>query len=41
MNQSIGLLLALVGWSVTEVIRYIYYACLLIGSTPYIITYLR
>uniref|UniRef100_A0A1X7UXB0 Very-long-chain (3R)-3-hydroxyacyl-CoA dehydratase n=1 Tax=Amphimedon queenslandica TaxID=400682 RepID=A0A1X7UXB0_AMPQE len=41
MNQSVGMLLAQVGWSITEVIRYIYYACLLMGSKPYAITYLR
>lgn len=38
---SPGLPLALLAWSVTEIIRYGYYAFNLMGSVPYILIYLR
>ncbi|KAL7035823.1 hypothetical protein ACKWTF_008575 [Chironomus riparius] len=38
---SPGVPLALLAWSVTEIIRYGYYAFNLIGAVPYVIVYLR
>ncbi|CRK98938.1 CLUMA_CG011943, isoform A [Clunio marinus] len=38
---SPGLPLALLAWSVTEIIRYSYYAFNLLGSVPHILVYLR
>ncbi|XP_003386469.1 PREDICTED: very-long-chain (3R)-3-hydroxyacyl-CoA dehydratase 2-like [Amphimedon queenslandica] len=41
LEQFIWPLVVLLVWSISEVSRYIYYACMLIGSTPYFIIYLR
>ncbi|XP_063223929.1 very-long-chain (3R)-3-hydroxyacyl-CoA dehydratase 2 [Bacillus rossius redtenbacheri] len=38
---SPGLPLALVAWSVTEIIRYLYYACNLLGMQPYLLVWCR
>ncbi|CAO1412715.1 unnamed protein product [Diamesa serratosioi] len=38
---SPGLPLALLAWSVTEIIRYGYYAFNLVGSVPYVLVWLR
>lgn len=38
---SPGLPLALLAWSVTEIIRYGYYACSLLGSVPHVLVMLR
>uniref|UniRef100_A0A914ULM6 Very-long-chain (3R)-3-hydroxyacyl-CoA dehydratase n=1 Tax=Plectus sambesii TaxID=2011161 RepID=A0A914ULM6_9BILA len=40
-RSSIGVPMLLVCWSVTEVIRYSYYAFGIIGWTPYILTWMR
>ena len=41
VNDSVGLMVVLLAWSVTEVIRYAFYACSLIGNTPPMLTYMR
>lgn len=33
--------MAVLAWAISEVIRYWYYACSLIGNIPYFIVYLR
>lgn len=38
---SPGLPLALVAWSITEVIRYLYYALNLLGTVPYLLVWCR
>lgn len=38
---SFGLPLALVAWSVTEIIRYLYYALNIINFVPYLIIWCR
>ena len=38
---SPGLPLALIAWSITEVIRYLFYALNLIGTVPYLLTWCR
>lgn len=39
--QSPGLPLALVAWSVTEIIRYLYYTLNLVGAVPYFLVWCR
>ncbi|XP_076247504.1 3-hydroxyacyl-CoA dehydratase 1 [Calliopsis andreniformis] len=39
--SSLGLHLALLAWSITEIIRYLYYFLNLIGFVPYLLTWLR
>ncbi|XP_003386467.1 PREDICTED: very-long-chain (3R)-3-hydroxyacyl-CoA dehydratase 2-like [Amphimedon queenslandica] len=41
VNDSVGLMVVLLAWSITEVIRYAFYACTLIGNTPRMLTYMR
>lgn len=38
---SPGLPLALIAWSITEIIRYFYYFASLIGTVPHILVWLR
>ncbi|XP_050297187.1 very-long-chain (3R)-3-hydroxyacyl-CoA dehydratase hpo-8 [Anthonomus grandis grandis] len=38
---GLGLPMAVLAWSLTEIIRYSNYACALFGSTPYFLKYLR
>lgn len=38
---SPGLPLALLAWSVTEIIRYSYYAFNLLGAVPHVLVFLR
>jgi len=40
-RESIGLLLVLIAWSVTEIIRYSYYALGLLNKIPYLLTWAR
>lgn len=40
-RETIGLHLALTAWAVTEIIRYGNYTLNLMGSVPYVITWLR
>lgn len=40
-RHSIGLALALLAWSVTEIIRYSMYTLSLLGQAPYFLTWLR
>ncbi|CAG9863277.1 unnamed protein product [Phyllotreta striolata] len=40
-RDSLGLPLALLAWSVTEIIRYSMYALSLLGQAPYFLTWLR
>ncbi|KDR16829.1 Protein-tyrosine phosphatase-like member B [Zootermopsis nevadensis] len=39
--DSSGLPLALLAWSITEVIRYLYYALNLLGAVPYLLVWCR
>ena len=40
-KNSIGVLIVCLAWSITEVIRYLYYALNILGFVPYILTWLR
>ncbi len=40
-KRSVGLPLMLAAWSTTEIIRYSYYACGLLGTDPYFLKFLR
>lgn len=40
-KNCVGVLIVCLAWSITEVIRYFYYALNILGCVPYILTWLR
>jgi very-long-chain (3R)-3-hydroxyacyl-CoA dehydratase len=38
---SLGLPLALIAWSIAEIVRYLYYALNLLGTVPYFLVWCR
>ena len=41
VQKAPGMAMLLIAWSITEIIRYSYYLCALIGSIPYVLQWCR
>ncbi|ESN98978.1 hypothetical protein HELRODRAFT_67129, partial [Helobdella robusta] len=40
-NKQVGFLMLLFAWTLTELIRYLFYLCALLNKVPYLLTYAR